>query len=113
MTQRYDVNLKTSLVTPKSRSASYSAKGAESGTSFNNLGATGTVTITLPEAKPNSNFWYLVLAAQTLNATPQATDIIRGKTAGTAYSSATIGKLLWLVCHVKGTWEIAVNTGFV
>src|SRR5579863_1567064 len=97
-------NLKLGLSQPKPRSANYQIQGAESGAAYTNTGAIGAITLTLPKANPNEEFWFLVTVAQTLTIAAATGDTIRGL--GASVSSATVGTLYALRCILAGVWEI-------
>ncbi len=80
---------------------------AESGSVHTNLGATGTVTLTLPSSAPAGTvFTFAVQAAQQLRVEP-GTATIRddsGQTAGKYKSASAIGACLKLAADSNGDW---------
>ena len=80
---------------------------SESGSIHSNLGATGTVTLTLPSSAPaGTNFSFAVQATQELRVDP-GTAAIRddsGQTADKYKSADAIGECLSLVVDSSGDW---------
>ncbi|HNY77622.1 MAG: hypothetical protein RBS72_04520 [Sedimentisphaerales bacterium] len=87
---------------------------AESGSVHTNLGATGTVTLTLPaEPLPGTQFTFAVQAAQELRVDP-GTATIRddsGQTADKYKHAAAIGAALTLVADANGDWATIAKNG--
>jgi hypothetical protein len=87
---------------------------AESGSVHTNLGATGTVTLTLPaDAPEGTRFSFAVQAAYELRVDPQ-TAAIRddsGQTAGKYKSADAIGAALTLVADANGDWATITKNG--
>lgn len=98
---------------PKAFTSNGALSGNDTYQASTNLGATGTVTVTLPKAQPGAGPFYFFVATggKTLNAQPATGDAIRGKAANAAISSSTLASLLKVTCIVAGTWEIEVNVG--
>jgi hypothetical protein len=87
---------------------------AESGSIHTNLGAAGTITLTLPEAAAEgSEFGFAVQEARELRVDPGATAIrdSSGQTAGKYKSAAAIGASLTLVADSNGDWVTIAKTG--
>jgi hypothetical protein len=87
---------------------------AESGSIHSNLGATGTVTLTLPgTAAEGSEFVFAVQEACELRVHPGATAIrdSSGQTAGRYKSAAAIGASLALVADGDGNWATVAKSG--
>ncbi len=86
----------------------------ESGGVHTNLGATGTVTLTLPaSAAAGTVFTFAVQAAQQLRVEP-GTAAIRddsGQTAGKYKQSATVGACLKIVADGSGDWAVVAKNG--
>jgi hypothetical protein len=86
----------------------------ESGSIHSNLGATATVTITLPDSAPaGAVFSVAVQATQELRIDP-GTATIRddsGQTAGKYKSANTIGASLSLVADSAGDWATIAKNG--
>ncbi len=86
----------------------------ESGSVHSNLGATVTVTLTLPASAPAGTvFSFAVQAAYELRVDP-GTGTIRddsGQTAGKYKSADTIGECLSLVADSNGDWATIVKNG--
>jgi hypothetical protein len=87
---------------------------AESGSVHSNLGATATVTLTLPDSAPAGTvFSFAVQAAQELRIEP-GTAAIRddsGQTAGKYKSANAIGASLSLVADSAGDWATIAKNG--
>jgi len=87
---------------------------SESGSVHSNLGATGTVTLTLP-ATPTTGteFVFAVQAAQELRVDPDAATIRddSGQTSGRYKSASTIGATLTLVADGNGDWATVGKNG--
>jgi len=87
---------------------------AESGSVHSNLGATGTVTLTLPTSAPAGTvFSFAVQAAYELRIDP-GTRTIRdnsGQTAGKYKSADAIGECLSLVADSNGDWATVAKNG--
>jgi len=86
----------------------------ESGSVHTNLGATGTVTLTLPAAAPEgTEFVFAAQAACELRVDP-GTATIRddsGQTADKYKSASAIGASLTLVADAEGNWVTAAKNG--
>lgn len=87
---------------------------AESGSVHSNLGAGGTVTLTLPaSASAGTMFTFAVQAAQELRVDP-GTAAIRddsGQTADKYKSASAIGGCLTLVADGNGDWAVVAKSG--
>jgi len=87
---------------------------AESGSVHSNLGATGTVALTLPASVPAGTvFTFAVQAAQEMRIDP-GTAAIRddsGQTAGKYKSADGIGECLSLVADSNGDWVTIAKSG--
>jgi hypothetical protein len=90
---------------------------AENGSFFSTVGASGTVTFTLPPAVPGLRFGFRVGAAQELRIDPDGTETISLPSTGVAgaagkYLTAdAAGETVQLVCVVAGTWSVFGHTG--
>ena len=87
---------------------------AESGSVHSNLGASATVTLTLPtSAPPGTTFSFAVQAAQQLRIDP-GTAAIRddsGQTADKYKSANTIGASLTVIAESAGNWATIAKNG--
>jgi len=87
---------------------------AESGSVHTNLGATGTVTLTLPvSVAAGTNFSFAVQAAQQLRVDP-GTATIRddsGQTADKYKSADAVGECITLVADENGDWVTTAKNG--
>ena len=87
---------------------------AESGSVHSNLGATATVTLTLPaSAATGTIFSFAVQAAQEVRIDPGAAAIRddSGQTADKYKSASTVGACLSLVADANGDWATAAKNG--
>jgi len=87
---------------------------SESGSIHSNLGATGTLTLTLPTLPvQGTEFIFAVQAAQELRIDPAAATIRddSGQTADRYKSAATIGATLTLVADGNGDWATIAKNG--
>ena len=87
---------------------------AESGSVHSNLGATGTVTLTLPTTAPvGTVFTFAVQAAYELRVEPDTATIRddSGQTAGKYKSADAIGECLSLVADSNGDWATIAKNG--
>ncbi len=87
---------------------------AESGSIHSNLGATVTVTLTLPDSAPAGTVYsFAVQAAQELRIDPGAAAIRddSGQTADKYKSANTIGACLSLVADANGDWATIAKNG--
>lgn len=88
--------------------------GTESGSVHTNLGATETVTLTLPSADaPGIVFTFAVQSAHELRVAPGAASIRddSGQTPGKYKSAASIGAGLTLVADANGNWATLAKNG--
>jgi len=87
---------------------------AESGSVHTNLGATGTVTLTLPGSTPAGTvFTFAVQAAQQLRIEPGAATIRddSGQTAGKYKAADAIGECISIVADSNGDWVTVAKNG--
>lgn len=87
---------------------------AESGSIHTNLGATATVTLTLPASAPvGTVFYFAVQAAHELRIDPGSATIRddSGQTAGKYKSADAIGETLCLVADESGDWVTIAKNG--
>jgi hypothetical protein len=87
---------------------------AESGSVHTNLGATETVTLTLPDAAPaGTEFTFAVQAACELRIEPGDAAIrdSSGQTAGKYKAASAIGAALTVVADSSGDWAVAARAG--
>lgn len=111
---------KQPFITPKVVTTSRVLTGTDSGTCWQNTGATGPVTMTLPKAFGNSTqgpsglqFSFIIgPGGQNIVIQPKAGDTIRGLTAGTAFTipgAGDTGAGLTLICIIPGFWDTIWN----
>jgi len=104
--------LKNAYWKGQSKTANYAIMGQDIQTAYNNLNATGAITLTLPKAAPGLYFKFLVAANHQITVTPKiSTDTIRGKSAGASATNTTVGSFLSLICSTPGYWEPEINIG--
>lgn len=105
---------KTGVVT-LTKTAAYNVLVADSGTHFDNIGATGTVVLTLPTAAAGLQFCGAVYAAFTLEFLAGAGDkIADGVTEGAAAGNIQSASVYDSVCfeaHGAGQWVVTSQTG--
>ena len=100
---------------PVAKTAAYTVKAGETGTIFTNLGATASVTFTLPVPKPGMWFTFAkAVPAQSIVLQMPAGVIINGGTAGKAYQNVTAESGvctivaatpgMYMIASEKGTW---------
>jgi len=100
--------------TVEAHTASDTLTGEESGSVHTNLGATGTVTLTLPaSALEGTIFTFAVQAAQELQVDPGSATIRddSGLTAGKYKVADAIGECLTLVADSNGDWATIAKHG--
>ncbi len=86
----------------------------ESGSVHTNLGATGTVTMTLPvDPSQGTQFHFAVQAAQEMRIDPGSATIRddSGQTPGKYKSAGTVGAALTLVADANGDWVTLAKNG--
>ena len=102
-----------------SKTSAYPVVVADSGTHFDNIGAVGSVTFTLPAAATGLNYCFLVSAAQTVVVTVQTGEKIAvgltnsaasgNITATAAFSQACLeahAASQWVARSTTGTWTV-------
>lgn len=109
--------LKQPLITPKAVTASRVLTGTDSGTSWTNTNATGSITFTLPKAASGLTtvvsglqFTFLISAAQPIVITPKTGDTIRGLAVSASYTLTGVGDCVQLTCIAPGFWDVICNT---
>jgi len=100
--------------TIEAHTADDTLSAAESGSVHTNLGASATVTLTLPASAPSGTvFTFAVQAAQQLRIDP-GTAAIRddsGQTADKYKSAGTIGASLTIIAESAGNWATIAKNG--
>lgn len=107
---RGPLNNRTPIV-PKT--AAYIVSPYDSGRTFTNTGATGTVIFSLPAATVGLNYKFTRTATQVIQVDPSGTEIIRGGTAGQYAQLDNDAAMIVIECHVAGTWEIVSSVATV
>ena len=110
----------SATVTSVTKTASYSVLAADSFVHFDDIGAAGTVTFTLPAAAAGLSFTFTEYTAHNMVLQAAGTDIINiglspstaggTQTAGGAYSSVTLeahGTGIWVASAALGAWTPA------
>ena len=99
------------------KTADYAILAADTGTTFVNAGAGGTVVFALPAAAVGLKYRFGVGAAQALRIDPNGTETISLPSTGVAGAAgkylgcSTVGATVGLECVVAGTWAIFGSTG--
>jgi hypothetical protein len=91
-----------------SKTANYNVTSGDSGTHFDNIGATAEVDFTLPAAVPLLHYAFLVDAAQIVKIIAQAGEQIAladmNSAAGGNVQAATPYSVITVECHKAGQW---------
>jgi len=107
-------NFAAGIVTA-TKTSNYSILSGDNGTRYNNIGAGGTVILSLPAAAAGLQFAGAVFAAQYLRFTADGSDVIKyGGTdsAGGGYiRSNQSGAFLQLEAHGTGAWIVSSDSG--
>lgn len=97
------------------KTTNYTATVADSGTSFNNNGASGSVNIFLPAATKGLTYCGVVATAQTFQFTAHDTNLIYSgaivSSSGGNINSNTPYSYIQLECHLSGIWLVTFLTG--
>lgn len=105
----------TSMFTISSTNTSITIPASASDTYYNNVGATGEITFTLPKASEGLHYCFYIYAAQTVNVDPNDADLIHHETdtAGDMITDNTEGDSIcliaissthWIPVDIVGTW---------
>lgn len=96
-------------LTPVNKTANYNATALNTGSLYNNSGAAGSVTISLPAATVGLLFGGYVATAQALALDAAGTDTINNggdvSAAGGNIQTSTVGNYVALICNVIGQWS--------
>lgn len=103
------------IVKITNKTSSYTATEEDSGSSFNNSGATSAVHIRLPAASAGLTFCGLVATAQEFQFSASGLDLIYSgpivsSTSG-YINSSTPFSYIQLECHIDGNWIVTFLTG--
>ena len=100
------------------KTANYTILAAESGKLFTNLGATGTITLTLPPATVGLEYEFSVRATQELRIDPDGTETLESTAMAAVAGSAgqyiwanAVGESIKLVCLEAGKWAVLTHRG--
>lgn len=99
------------------KTADFGITYGEHQTVFNNIGASGTITGTLPAARGGYEYTFVVGAAQQLRIDPSGSETIALPStgvpgaAGKYLVSSTVGNSVTLVADTTGTWRVKSYTG--
>lgn len=110
-----DTPIPTSQVLTKT--ADFTISVAESGRTFSNVGASGTITGSLPAAVPGLKYRFRVGVAQQLRIDPDGTETISLPSTGVPGAAGkylvadAIGETVDIECVVAGTWSVFGYTG--
>ena len=103
--------------TAEDHTADDTLTAAESGTIHTTVGATGTVTLTLPSATPGLELFFRVGAAQELRLDPDGSETIALPStgvqgaAGKYLTANAAGESLHIMCDTAGQWTVYGYTG--
>ncbi len=108
----------TSKAKVTTKTAAYTVTVAETGVVFNNIGAGGAVTFTLPTAAAGLQYCFATVAAQQIAVDPASTnailaltnaggDKITNSTAGNSVCLVGVSATQWVARDVYGTWADA------
>lgn len=89
----------------------YETTAALSGTTYSNVGAIATVTITLPPATEHLKYRLIRVAAEDFRGQPDGSEDIRGGGAGKYLQLDNGGDSVTLECIDAGSWEITSQVG--
>lgn len=101
----------------QTKTADFTISAADSGDWFSNVGASGTITGSLPPAVPGLEYGVRVGVAQQLRLDPDGTETISLPSTGVPGAAGkylvadAIGETVKLVCVVAGTWSVFGYTG--
>ena len=108
------VNVAMGPVNFTTKTAAYTIPASACGSAYNNTGATGSVTLTLPAAAPGLNYFFTVDAAQTLEVLGAGTDQIAIGASNSSSNNVTANATyatLWLYAYKAGQWVAISSTG--
>jgi len=95
------------------KTANYTVLDSESGTTFTNLGASGTITFTLPAAVVGLHYIFMVRATQQLRVDPNGSETLESTatpavagTAGQYINADAIGESIQIICLEAGKWAV-------
>lgn len=106
-----------SLRTAEAHTADDTLTAAESGTLHTTVGASGTVTFSMPAATVGQEFFFRVGAAQELRIDPDGTETIAlpstgvQAAAGKYITANAAGESVHVVCDTAGQWTVYGFTG--
>ena len=94
------------------KTANYTVLTGDTGTHFNNIGATGEVDFTLPAAAVGLNYVFAIFAAQTLKIITNGGDLLKSDVFSASNISNNVPySVLSLEAHGTGIWVIVSATG--
>lgn len=111
------VNGQTGVRTVEAHTTGDTLTAAESGTVHTNTGASGTITLVLPDATVGQEFFFAVGAAQELRIDPNTTQTISLPSTGVPGAAGkylvadAIGETVHLMCCSAGSWRVMGYTG--
>jgi len=95
------------------KTANYTVLDSESGTTFTNRGASGTITFTLPAAVVGLHYIFMVRATQQLRVDPNGSETLESTatpavagTAGQYINADAIGESIQMICLETGKWAV-------
>lgn len=98
------------------KTANYTVRATESGTYFTNLGASGTITFTLPAATVGLHYIFKVRAVQEMRVDPNGSETLENTSyveqVASAYLHANAkGEFIHLICLETGKWSMHNSAG--
>jgi len=97
--------------------ADFALTADQSGSVHTSVGASGTITCSLPAATVGTEFFFKVGAAQQLRLDPNGTETIALPSTGVQSSAGAYivadaaGETVHIMCDVAGTWSVYGYTG--
>lgn len=114
-------NVPVELIEPTVRrvshkTANYTVLDTESGTYFTNLGASGTITFTLPAATVGLHYFFKVRAVQQLRVDPSGSETLEStasveQAAGAYLWADAKGEFIHIICLETGKWAMHNSSG--
>ena len=101
-------------IDPVTKTSNYSVASGDSGKHFDNAGASGSVTFSLPAAAAGLNYCFAVYAAETLEVLANGSDQIYFATSETSsenITGASVGMSVCLEAHGTGKWITSASEG--
>lgn len=100
--------LSSNMVSIVSKTANYTVTSGDSGSHFDNLGASADIVLTLPTAAAGLHYSFTVLAAHYIRVNGT---ISQGGLTNTYIRSTTVGHYLALEAHDSSGWVVSSSVG--